>query len=56
MADVNHLTDFPDRLSPMLVKELRQGMRARGFTMLFLIFQCLLAFILLSAGATFESD
>ncbi|MGL4401155.1 MAG: hypothetical protein ACRCXD_14890 [Luteolibacter sp.] len=53
---LTHLTDFPDRLSPMLVKELRQGMRARGFTMLFLIFQGLLAFILLSAGSTSSSD
>ncbi len=51
-----HLTDFPDKLSPMLVKELRQGMRARSFTMLFLVFQGLLAFILLSAGAASSSD
>ncbi len=51
-----HLTDFSDKLSPMLVKELRQGMRARSFTMLFLVFQCLLALILLTAGASFESD
>lgn len=53
---LTHLTDFPDRLSPMLVKELRQGMRARGFTMLFLIFQGLLAFILLTAGTASTSD
>lgn len=51
-----HLTDFPDKLSPMLVKELRQGLRARGFTMLFLTFQGLLAFILLTASAASESD
>ena len=25
---LTHLTDFPDRFSPMLVKELRQGLRA----------------------------
>ena len=48
---ISHLTDFSDRLSPMLVKELRQGMRARGFTLLFLIFQLLLAFIILTAGS-----
>lgn len=53
---LTHLTDFPDRLSPMLVKELRQGMRARSFTMLFLIFQLLLGFILLSAGAAASSE
>jgi len=56
MSSITHLTDFPDKLSPMLVKELRQGMRARGFIMLFLVFQCLLAFILLSAGAAYESE
>jgi hypothetical protein len=48
---ISHLTDFSDRLSPMLVKELRQGMRARSFTLLFLIFQLLLAFIILSVGS-----
>ncbi len=51
-----HLTDFPDRLPAMLVKELRQGMRARGFTMLFLVFQCLLGFVLLVAGSTGVTD
>jgi hypothetical protein len=40
----------------MLVKELRQGMRARGFTILFLGFQILLSFILLTSGSSFESD
>ncbi len=53
---LTHLTDFPDKLSPMLVKELRQGLRARSFTMLFLIFQLLLGFILLSAGAASSSE
>ena len=53
---LTHLTDFSDKLSPMLVKELRQGMRARSFIMLFLVFQCLLALILVTAGASFESD
>lgn len=53
---LTHLNDFSDKLSPMLVKELRQGMRARGFTMLFLIFQGLLAFILLTAGSVSSMD
>ncbi len=53
---ITHLTDFPDKLSPMLVKELRQGMRARSFTLLFLVFQGLLAFILLTAGSAASSD
>ena len=53
---LTHLTDFPDKLSPMLVKELRQGMRARSFTVLFLVFQGLLALILLTAGSAASSD
>ena len=53
---ITHLTDFPDKLSPMLVKELRQGLRARSFTMLFLIFQILLGFILLSSSAASSMD
>jgi hypothetical protein len=53
---ITHLTDFSDKLSPMLVKELRQGLRARSFTMLFLIFQILLGFILLSASASSTMD
>lgn len=53
---ITHLTDFPDKLSPMLVKELRQGMRAKSFTLLFLVFQGLLAFILLTASSAASSD
>lgn len=53
---LSHLTDFPDRLSPMLIKELRQGLRTRGFTLIFLIFQGLLAFILLTAGTSVSSE
>lgn len=47
MADANVLNDFPDRLSPMLVKELRQGMRAKTFVSLFLALQVFLLLILL---------
>ncbi|HVJ45896.1 MAG TPA: hypothetical protein VM511_05875 [Luteolibacter sp.] len=46
------LSDFPDRLSPMLVKELRQGLRAKTFVIVFLSFQALIALILLSASAS----
>lgn len=53
---LTHLSDFPDRFSPMLVKELRQGMRARGFILLFVSFQLLLAFILVSASAASGTD
>ena len=51
-----HLADFPDRLSPMLVKELRQGLRTRAFIAVFLTLQIVLGIILLSAGATASSD
>ncbi|MBK1834203.1 hypothetical protein [Roseibacillus ishigakijimensis] len=43
--------DFSDRLSPMLVKELRQGLRTHSFVVLFLVMQGLLAFILLTTAA-----
>lgn len=45
------LDDFNDRLSPMLVKELRQGLRARTFVAVFLALQILLALVLLLATA-----
>jgi len=41
---VAKLSDFPDRISPMIVKELRQGMRTRAFTSIFLILQVILGF------------
>jgi len=43
------LTDFSDRVSPMIVKELRQGMRTRTFTGTFLILQSILGFGMLIA-------
>lgn len=49
-AEPGRLNDFSDRLSPMLVKELRQGLRARTFVSVFLSLQILLAMFLL-AGA-----
>ncbi|MEY3394640.1 MAG: hypothetical protein RL346_876 [Verrucomicrobiota bacterium] len=48
--------DFPDRLSPMLVKELRQGLRTRAFIGVFLTLQIILGIILLGAGTTSTSD
>jgi len=38
------MRDFPDWISPMLVKELRQGLRSRVFISAFLIVQALLVF------------
>ena len=47
------LTDFSDKLSPMLVKELRQGLRAKTFVIVFLTLQALLGLVLLaSLGAS----
>ncbi len=51
-----HLSDFPDRLSPMLVKELRQGLRTKSFIAVFLTLQAILGIILLMASATATSD
>ncbi len=47
--------DFPDRISPMLVKELRQGLRAKTFIAVFLSLQVALATMLLSASASSSS-
>lgn len=46
---IQHLNDFPDRFSPMLVKELRQGMRAKTFVAVFLGLQAFLAVMMFSA-------
>ena len=48
------LSDFPDRLSPMLVNELRQGLRAKTFVAVFLSLQAVMALILFSAGVAAE--
>lgn len=52
---VKHLTDFSDRYSPMLVKELRQGMRAKTFIAVFLSLQMFLAVMLFSAAANMST-
>jgi len=50
----SQLTDFSDRLSPMLVKELRQGLRTNLFTTAFILLQ---GFMVLTVfiGASSES-
>jgi len=55
-VNTSHLTDFPDRFSPMLVKELRQGMRARTFTVIFLGMQLLLGLLLMTAMLASTTD
>ncbi|MCF6312911.1 MAG: hypothetical protein L3J39_10720 [Verrucomicrobiales bacterium] len=44
-------SDFPDRLSPMLVKELRQGLRTSLFTSSFIILQIFMVFTVLIGAA-----
>ncbi|MDB9742039.1 hypothetical protein OAB00_04240 [Akkermansiaceae bacterium] len=46
-SPVGKVFDFADFLSPMLVKELRQGLRSIGFSLLFIIMQIVLALALL---------
>lgn len=48
------LRDFPDRLSPILVKELRQGLRQHGFVLLFIFLQVIMAIVVFGslAGST----
>jgi hypothetical protein len=48
----DRLADFSDRLSPMLVKELRQGLRAKTFVIVFLTLQGLLGLVLLTSIAS----
>ncbi len=53
--DTTHITkisDFSDKINPMLVKELRQGMRGIGFVSMFVSFQLLLCFILVMTAST----
>ncbi len=59
-AAIDSLRDFPDRLSPIVVKELRQGLRQPAFVFLFILFHCILAFIVAvamlgSSTATFSA-
>lgn len=53
---VAKLSDFSDRMSPMIVKELRQGLRTRTFTGTFLILQVILGFAMLAAMMSDSSD
>ncbi len=50
-----HLTDFSDRLSPMLVKELRQGMRTNLLTIAFILLQAFMVLCVL-IGASAPGD
>jgi hypothetical protein len=48
-ADKLNLADFPDRISPMVVKELRQGLRSPIFVWAFIAMHVILALIVVSS-------
>jgi ABC-type transport system involved in multi-copper enzyme maturation permease subunit len=52
------LKDFPDRLSPIVVKELRQGLRQHGFTLLFIFLQAIMGIVVFGSllGSTPGDD
>lgn len=52
MASLTAINDFSDRLSPMVVKELRQGLRTRMFGGVMLVLHALLVIITLMGGAS----
>lgn len=56
MSHINHIADFPDKLNPMLVKELRQGLRGISFVILFIAVQAFLCFILLITAAVASQE
>ena len=56
MTSVHLLADFPDRLSPMVVKELRQGLRTRLFGGVMLVLHALLVLITLMGGASADGS
>lgn len=47
LAAARRTQDFPSRLSPMLVKELRQGLRTHLFTTAFILFQSVMVMSLM---------
>jgi len=56
MSKIDHINDFPDKLNPMLVKELRQGLRGISFVTLFIAVQAFLCFILLITAAVASQE
>jgi len=56
MTQTLTLSDFPDRLSPMVVKELRQGMRTRAFAIVMLTLHLVLVLLTLLGGGGGNSE
>ena len=55
-SPIGSIFDFSDFFSPMLVKEVRQGLRSIGFTVLFLVAQALLCVSILMTLTVGESS
>lgn len=55
---LDKVTDFSDKLNPMLVKELRQGLRGMGFILLFIALQVLmvLSMVAYSSASSYDSS
>ncbi|WP_133793338.1 hypothetical protein [Prosthecobacter fusiformis] len=56
MTLVQPITDFPDRLSPMVVKELRQGLRTRLFGGVMMVLHAILVLVTLMRGANSDGS
>lgn len=54
--NIASINDFSERLSPVLVKELRQGMRTKSFVGIFLGLQILLTVLLIAIGISSGGD
>lgn len=55
-APIALIQDFPDRLSPMVVKELRQGLRTKTFAGTMLALHSLLAVVTLMSGGARNAE
>lgn len=53
---LTHLKDFGDWLSPIIVKELRQGMRTRLFTTAFIVLQAFMVIFMLGGLSEHQGD
>ncbi len=53
---IESLSDFPDRISPIVVKELRQGLRQPSFVILFLFLQSVLALAVIASLFSVSSN
>ncbi len=55
-ATLASLDDFPDSLSPMVIKELRQGLRTRAFTVTLLLLHVFLILTMLLSSVSINTE